>query len=398
MIARSTTFLFFAASSLSVGVVDSASTSARNRIGRTLARSAKEQNSANHFSDTTISNDDNDEDATVSPVVVLSRSTNTSSTTATKDFGYWKITSSSSGGGGTHKRTLCLTALNDKNDVGLAPCQESEYDDSTFYIPQLWRMDEQGRMRSALNTERCLSVPHLGYHVKVRLGPCLSEESHHNTYNRFVYRHQTEGGGQLELLREVDNTQYLCLTHQGIHANAGDTLHLKSCESNTDTSSRFQWTIIVAANVPWEAYPLVIVHSDGGHIIVRDYDVTKNGNRIVLGSLSGNDGNQWWIDGYGLFHSTLDVNKCLQAGWGGDDGKVKDGTALRIMDCDPQNDLQRFEWDLWGGPIRLQNNAADLCVTYRGVVANVGKDPIILKYCGGSSDGVLDERFRWYED
>lgn len=72
---------------------------------------------------------------------------------------------------------------------------------------------------------------------------------------------------------------------------------------------------------------------------------------------------------------------CAQAGLG---DKVGDG---HITEC---NEDQIFMWNGDDGPIPVAGRP-DLGVVFRGVSANVNRDPIILKLC----DLVEDRRLPW---
>jgi len=77
-----------------------------------------------------------------------------------------------------------------------------------------------------------------------------------------------------------------------------------------------------------------------------------------------------------MFHLEGDENKCLQAGL---NGPAADGEYLRVIECDPNNDIQKFDWKAMGSPISLTYQS-NLCVTNAGVTINYG-DLMILKEC-----------------
>lgn len=68
--------------------------------------------------------------------------------------------------------------------------------------------------------------------------------------------------------------------------------------------------------------------------------------------------------------------KCLQAGL---EGPVADGEYVRVQDCDPMNDLQKFEWTAGESSITLEIQP-NLCMVNAGVTINNG-DLLIFKEC-----------------
>lgn len=106
-------------------------------------------------------------------------------------------------------------------------------------------------------------------------------------------------------------------------------------------------------------------------IDVKDDD-PRDDQKLILGFCRSG----WRFDDNGLVHSELDDDQCMQAGR---HGKVNDGEFVRMMKCDPSNELQKFYW-INGGGIRPQTDTS-LCIVWRGVHAHVGVDPIIFKDC-----------------
>ena len=82
------------------------------------------------------------------------------------------------------------------------------------------------------------------------------------------------------------------------------------------------------------------------------------------------------LDDNGMIKSEMDMNFCLQAGYGS--GKMV-GRVLRVQHCDEHNHLQRWEFEN-GGELKPALDD-DLCVVWRGTTANVGSDPMILLDC-----------------
>ena len=103
--------------------------------------------------------------------------------------------------------------------------------------------------------------------------------------------------------------------------------------------------------------------------------------RLNLGDCSAESGG-WSLEESGLIKSELDSEFCMQA----DFSEVGVGTPMRIMPCSPDNELQQFTFTSGEG-IRPVSNS-DLCVSWRGVNADIGHDPMLLKDCA-------DTTFEW---
>ena len=89
-----------------------------------------------------------------------------------------------------------------------------------------------------------------------------------------------------------------------------------------------------------------------------------------------------------------DSDLCLQASHG---NVVKDGSMMRLYECDEKKVSQRFSWTDEGdsSPLKLTSNEYNgLCATSRGTHAEKG-DPIIFKVC---SDLRPVERQKWFGD
>jgi hypothetical protein len=86
---------------------------------------------------------------------------------------------------------------------------------------------------------------------------------------------------------------------------------------------------------------------------------------------------KWRFDADGLIHSSLDDDKCIQAGR---NGPVKDGERARMFGCDSNNKLQMFIYDGSRGGI-LSKSYPKFCMVWQGVNGNLGKDYIIFKEC-----------------
>jgi hypothetical protein len=135
-------------------------------------------------------------------------------------------------------------------------------------------------------------------------------------------------------------------------------------------------------------FPLVIAEErDRGFagMVQPTSRTMRNGQKLILSSDQECDIG-WRLETSGaakLFHTSEDPSLCLQAGRRGEDiDALISGTKMRIYPCDEGNDLQRFIWGNGGcnGAIKPEGRD-DLCMTWRGVVANLDSDPIILVEC-----------------
>lgn len=123
------------------------------------------------------------------------------------------------------------------------------------------------------------------------------------------------------------------------------------------------------------------------HVILAAYDVCTN----------------FRIDENGLIRSfKAGGDLCLQAGHGEPAGKIildpidselQDGSKMRFYPCDSSNELQQFSWEDESGPLKLKSRP-ELCAVYRGVKADIGRDPIIFKTC----NEIAQDRLRWFGD
>ena len=104
--------------------------------------------------------------------------------------------------------------------------------------------------------------------------------------------------------------------------------------------------------------------------------ITTNGQRVMLGDCTAAK-NGWRLDDHGRFHSELDDDYCLQAGYGDKHNMV--GRVLRIHHCENNNHLQ--VWEFEDGEYLSPTLNDHLCVAWRGTTANVGQDPMILIDC-----------------
>jgi hypothetical protein len=92
----------------------------------------------------------------------------------------------------------------------------------------------------------------------------------------------------------------------------------------------------------------------------------------------------------GVFRTGRNEDKCLQAGY---DGDPAEGEFVRVADCDLNNSLQKFTWDFVSGFISLTDNPA-FCMSFRGINANVGADPVVMKRCE-MTDYEGTKYFKW---
>ena len=107
--------------------------------------------------------------------------------------------------------------------------------------------------------------------------------------------------------------------------------------------------------------------ADGPNLLLGDCD-----GYFDSGVVSGG----WRLDGHDLFRSQLDDRYCMQAGVG---ETPKEGNILRLGLCNATLDAQRFVYFPSRGIRPLVDQT--LCVVWKGQVADVGKDEILLNQC-----------------
>lgn len=126
---------------------------------------------------------------------------------------------------------------------------------------------------------------------------------------------------------------------------------------------------------PIKAYPKLksVDHRGDACMEVRN-GIATGRQRAVLGDCSGAG---WRMDDDGMFHSELNHDFCLQAGYGSHNNLRT--RVLRIEDCDADNQLQRWAFEN-GGEIHPALDP-ELCVIWQGLNANVGRDQMYLMPC-----------------
>jgi hypothetical protein len=102
-------------------------------------------------------------------------------------------------------------------------------------------------------------------------------------------------------------------------------------------------------------------------------------DQLLLGTCNTTEAKQQFKFDGRLIRSAVDETKCLQAGR--NKTPPFEGQKMRIFTCDSSHPLQKFLWDsVNGGPLRLVD-FDNFCVVFRGTTANLGEDPILVKYC-----------------
>ena len=122
-------------------------------------------------------------------------------------------------------------------------------------------------------------------------------------------------------------------------------------------------------------------------------DGSSDGSGIRLGTCDSSKASQeWQYDSFvGVFKTSVGSNKCLQAPGSGN--VPTNGRLMRVYGCNEDNPFQQFVWSAAdGGPIKLAEYP-EYCVVFRGVNADVGTDPIILKKC----EDIINERGAGWE-
>jgi hypothetical protein len=263
---------------------------------------------------------------------------------------------------------LCITAVQGTKWAGnleLQPCNMV-----TAPANQLWNV-KGDKIISALGdgTEYCMMINHgnvLFDGVRVRLGDCI-ENAANITFD--------ERSGFIRLFGESgEAASYYCLTNTGINANAGDKILAKPCLYRAD----YRWTV----NVPDDEGPfgdLYDLYEYDAEGCVRPKSApAAEGSELILDTCDA--GRAWYpkdYDGFVILHSQADVTLCMQVGLG---GIPQDGSWMRLMKCDLDEDLQRLSWeDGYESPIKLASRG-DLCMVSQGQPKMPG-DRLIMKKC-----------------
>lgn len=270
----------------------------------------------------------------------------------------------------------CVTATNgvssDFGNLGFRLC-----DFNAAPKDQLWRLDTDGMIHSALEDTKCIIV-NFGNNVfdgvRVRITGCDTL----STNLQFTHN------GSTDQLRLVSNQTY-CLTNRGTNPNPSDTIHVKIC----DTGGRYLFTYRSQGDTPSPPTPTPPPSPDengygslatnDGCINVRNSNA-RNDEKLMLGRCNV-ENQRWQVDSSDrLVRTLLDPTKCMQAGRS---ARPKRGTKMRIFPCNGSNSLQQFTVSngSTSGSFQLELLNTDLCVDHRGDNANINTDPIILKPC-----------------
>jgi hypothetical protein len=199
--------------------------------------------------------------------------------------------------------------------------------------------------------------------------------------------------GATDQIKLASNQSY-CMTNRGDNPNNSDTIHMKPC----GTSDRFVFTyqaqgttptgptptpapVVAPTNIPADDFGYIT--TGGGCFIVRNSNA-RNDEKIMLGSCTENQ--RWNYGADKLIRTQLDPSKCLQAGR---TATPKEGTKMRLFSCDLSNAKQIYDvvGDMLQG-FKFQLSGTTLCIDHRGVNANIGADPIVLKPCSEAGDLV----------
>jgi len=260
----------------------------------------------------------------------------------------------------------CITASNGVGDFVLLGLQLCDFDDAP--VDQLWQVDGEGKFASRLDTDYCMIVND-GETISDNDAVYVADCSIDSNLNKFFW-----DAGNTEQLRPTAKPSF-CVTQLGPLPQETDEIRVKLCTNE----SRYKWNFSVK-----NPYFMLESFNYGGCIELEDGEA-ENDNKLKLGPCNSNQG--WRYDANGLFHSSFDDSKCMQVARG---GTIRDGSKVRVFSCDKNEDGQVFDFNDGGGHISLKSRP-NLCVVFRGVTANINKDPIIVKDC----DAVKEERLEW---
>lgn len=263
---------------------------------------------------------------------------------------------------------LCVTAVEGTASYGSVELRSCDFDSTPSN--QLWSRQGNKFVSAIGSGNRCMTVNHgsnLFDGVRIRLGNCNDGLT---TY--------TWNDGHADQLKVVDNTLY-CLTSTGSTASSGDRIHAKPCLDRLD----YKWTFTAPPTMEEEnpfgtLYELYVAEANACVQPKNHDDILAP---IILDTCDV--GRAWYvkdqIGGRVMFRSAIDPTLCLQAGF----CHAKDGTWLRLIECDEENSLQDFSWQDYEAPIKLADNTF-LCMVYQGSSAEVG-DIMIMKNCATRS-------------
>jgi hypothetical protein len=251
---------------------------------------------------------------------------------------------------------FCMTAADTdgmrSSNLKLKPCDFEQYP-----AEQLWNYADDKFYNDVGNgNSKCMMPNDLLEGARMRLAADCNVNVAHD---EFIY----DG----EYIKLKSNENY-CVTNRGQNVNDNDSIHLKPCRDRDD----FKW--LHTGNDPRGT--LYSFYAEGGCIQTNNDSIEKF-TKVIIGECSASSA--WSVfeaNGGKMFRSGLDTSMCLQAGLG---GVVKHGTMLRLMPCDENEELQKFEWDD-ETPIKLVS-IDNLCLEWRGLNVNVGTDPIVMKSC-----------------
>jgi hypothetical protein len=260
----------------------------------------------------------------------------------------------------------CITALNGVGDFVLLGLQLCDFDNAP--VDQLWQVDGEGKFASRLDTDYCMIVNN-GVTISDNDAIYTARCDISSNLNKFFW----DAGNTDQLQPTADET--FCVTQLGPLPQDTDDIRVKPCTSE----SRYKWNFEVS-----NPYFMLESFNFGGCIEPED-GRAENDMKLFLAPCNSNEG--WRYDSDGLFHSSIDDTKCMQAARG---GSIRDGSKLRVFSCDKNEEGQVFSFDRTGR-ISLQSDP-DLCVVFRGTTANIDNDPIILKECDAVEDTI---RLQW---
>lgn len=244
----------------------------------------------------------------------------------------------------------CITVTNN-DTIKLRRC-----DFNAANKNQLWSQTADGRVHSALDNRKCMTIPYDS--DRVQLEDC-------STSTEFA------GFSSIGPIKELNDDLY-CLTNRGVNPNPGDTIHAKKCLDRPD----YVWEAVSSVSFREQ----VMIRGSSGCLQPRGGDR----RRVYLDEC---DKELVWhfepipaTDSF-LLHSALDDSLCLRAGRG---SGFKDGTWMRLVKCDHQDTQQHIVVGPSGTSLHVANNF-DFCMEHAGIKPNVGKDIIIMKSCDVSN-------------
>ena len=276
-----------------------------------------------------------------------------------------------------HCIDLPLSDTTNGVQMTLANCDKAE-------SSQNWYFDDNGLIRSFVNSQKCIKVPSFSVSTPIEIQNCNAEDQSQlwtftsngeiqSVGNRMYCIDGNDAGSSI-LLWVCDNTAdqvWTLLDHNAPSSVPSSSPSLLS----TNIPSVMSVVPTIENNQPTIDINAVMIRSnDNSHCIDLPQGDTTNGARTILSVCDVVESSQQWLIGdNGQVHPSLDQAKCLKV------SEFAAGTPIEIDDCDV-NDSSQFWTFMSNGEIRSQQRS------YYCIDANEAGSELTLWACDNSSD------------